>query len=129
MHIFLQPLIAVILIAGLSTSIAGPPSCSHWHLQKNYEAFCMIYLLRRRVVIQVKCFSKAASICYHFIIAVVKNGAGVRFTWPQNCRKDGTRYINDFYSLAANGLFLVSFSVISCFCKDLLSMFVEYHIF
>ena len=76
----------------------------------------------------MKCFSKAASICYYFIIAVVKNGAGVRFTLPQNCRKDCTRCINDFCSLAANGLFLISFSVISCFCKDLLSMLVEYHI-
>ena len=40
---------------------------------------------------QVPCFGKAASICYYFIIAVVKNGAGVIFTWPQNCRKDGVK--------------------------------------
>ena len=122
----------VILIAGVSTFIDNPPSCSHWHLQKNYKAFCMIafcYLLRRRVVIQVKCFSKAAPICYYFISAVVNNGADVRFTWPQNCRKDVTRCISDLYSLAVNGLFLISFSVTSCFCKDLWSMFVEYQIF
>ena len=74
-------------------------------------------------------FNKAASICYYFIIAVVKNGAGDRFTWPQNCRKDGTTCISDFCSLAANELFLLSFSIISCFCKDLLFIFVEYHIF